>query len=352
MAFRINLWQVTDNRLEEMQLAPLENEQMLEDWITGNPSILGLDMFLIGRQVITGFGGRIDLLGIDRDGDLIIFELKRDKTPRDIIAQTLDYASWVTDLDYDDIDSITKRFLDKDLYTAYAEHFGDDPPEEVNLSHQMVIVASELDEASERIIQYLSSTHGVNINGIFFNYFKKDGATILGRAWLMDPGTVEERAESRKKAPWSGYYYVNVTEGDHRDWDDNSKYGFISAGTDRKYSDPLKKLNPGDRFFAYMRGKGYVGYGEVTRPAVMIKDFVPDNASKSVVELGLKAPKANLYKDNPDMSEWAVGVKWFKTFPRDNAKTFKGVFANQNIVCKLRHPETVEFLKKEFDVGE
>ena len=34
--------------------------------------------------------------------------------------------------------------------------------------------------------------------------------------------------------------------------------------------------------------------------------------------------------------------------PKEKAKTFRGVFANQNIVCKLRHPETVAFLKKGF----
>lgn len=40
--------------------------------------------------------------------------------------------------------------------------------------------------------------------------------------------------------------------------------------------------------------------------------------------------------DSPTLSEWAVAIKWLKAFPREEAKTFKGVFANQNIVCKLR----------------
>jgi hypothetical protein len=37
---------------------------------------------------------------MDRRGDLIILELKKDKTPREITAQILDYASWVKDLFY------------------------------------------------------------------------------------------------------------------------------------------------------------------------------------------------------------------------------------------------------------
>ena len=47
---------------------------------------------MIGRQVDTAFGGRIDLLTIGAGGALSIVEMKRHKTPRDIVAQVLDYA--------------------------------------------------------------------------------------------------------------------------------------------------------------------------------------------------------------------------------------------------------------------
>ena len=52
---------------------------------------------MIGREVETDFGGSIDILCIDAEGDLVIVELKRDRTPREVTAQALDYASWVTD---------------------------------------------------------------------------------------------------------------------------------------------------------------------------------------------------------------------------------------------------------------
>jgi RecB family endonuclease NucS len=47
------------------------------------------------RHSSAPIGGRIDLLCINGDGDIVIVELKRDKTPREITAQALDYASWV-----------------------------------------------------------------------------------------------------------------------------------------------------------------------------------------------------------------------------------------------------------------
>jgi RecB family endonuclease NucS len=49
---------------------------------------------ILGRQVHTEHDGYIDILGLNKDGDLVIVELKRNKTPRDVIAQCLDYASW------------------------------------------------------------------------------------------------------------------------------------------------------------------------------------------------------------------------------------------------------------------
>ena len=166
----------------------------------------------------------------------------------------------------------------------------------------------------------------------------------------MDPEDVQDRAESRKQAPWSGFWFVNVGEGPHRNWDDNVKYGYIGAGQGPKYSDPLKKLKEGDPIFAYMKGLGYVGFGIVREPAKMVKDFVVEGGPKTLLDVPLTAPDAADNRDDPKLSEWAVGVGWKKTFDRNEARYFKGIFANQNIVCKLRHKRTIDFLRTEFEV--
>ena len=50
------------------------------------------------------------------------------------------------------------------------------------------------------------------------------------------------------------------------------------------------------------------------------------------------------------MAEWVVGVRWVRAVPKDQAKEYPGVFANQNIVCKLQDQPTLAFLKTEFHV--
>ncbi len=51
-----------------------------------------------------------------------------------------------------------------------------------------------------------------------------------------------------------------------------------------------------------------------------------------------------------EMAEYVVGVEWKMTVEPAQAKRFKGAFANQNIVCKLRDEATVDFLIEEFNV--
>jgi RecB family endonuclease NucS len=93
----MKLWQVNGKDLQEITREVLNDEQRLEDWVVKDPSILGIDVLLIGRQVTSANQGRIDLLAIDDEANLVVLELKRDKAPREIVAQALDYASWVND---------------------------------------------------------------------------------------------------------------------------------------------------------------------------------------------------------------------------------------------------------------
>ena len=351
MSFRISLWHVEGAELTGLHSKPLDSEDRLETWLANDPSLLGIDILVIGRQVATDHGGRIDLLGLDRDANCVVIELKRGRTPRDVVAQLLDYASWVQNLGFDGVDAICRGYRGKGAAESYAEIFGDSLPDTVNSEHSLFLVASELDDSSERIITYLSETHSVGINAVFFTCFDTPAGEFVGRAWLQDPEDVTERAASKKRSPWLGYWFVNVGEGPHRNWDDNRRHGFIGAGQGAKYSKPLKKLTPGLKLFAYMKGLGYVGFGEVESNAVPIREFTPSGHGQPLLERDLEAPNPSDNVDDIELCEWVVPVRWIKTFPRDQAQTFKGVFANQNIVCKLRDASTVGFLEEKFGIG-
>lgn len=346
----MSLWNVAGKSLEQVSAARLDREERLEDWICANPTMLGMDLAVIGRQVRTESGGRIDILAMDAQANCVILEIKRGRTPREVVAQLLDYGSWVKGLGYHELDQVAQEHQQRSLTSVFEEAFDSTIPETVNTAHNMIVVASHLDDSSERIINYLLEEYGVSINAVFFRFFRKGKTELLGRAWLKDPVETIERSESRKGAPWSGYWFVNACDGEHRNWEDNQKYGYIGAGQGERYSRPLRHLKVGDKIFAYISKRGYVGYGEVTQEAVPITDFVVQESGKAALSLPLKAPHADENKEYPELCEWAVGIKWLRTFQREEAKTFKGAFANQNVVCKLRNSKTIEFLRNAFAV--
>ena len=102
MPIEVGFWRL-GNEVKKLAVAPLPSEKQLEDVISNDISILDPNLLLIGRQVLTSHGKFVDLLAMDADGKLVVIELKRDRTPRDIVAQLLDYGSWVRELVDEDI---------------------------------------------------------------------------------------------------------------------------------------------------------------------------------------------------------------------------------------------------------
>jgi hypothetical protein len=186
----VRLWRIENGLLQEVSKSKLDVEDKLEGWIAKDISIIAPNLLVIGRQVPTDFGGFIDLLGMEENGDIVIIELKRNKTPREITAQVLDYASWVKNLTAVQIQAIANKSIgENDFESAYQKKFNKELPESINEQHKMLIVGSEIDDSSQRIINYLSDTYEVGINACTFNYFKDKNGEFIERTFLIEPST-------------------------------------------------------------------------------------------------------------------------------------------------------------------
>lgn len=278
MPIEVGIWRLGE-KPEKVSMSAIDSELMLEDALAKDLSILSPQLMLIGRQIPTSYGKFIDMLAMDISGNLSIIELKKKRTPREVVAQSLDYASWVQALSYEEIAAIfSEKNSGKKLEEQFDEAFGVSPPEQINQSHELIVVASELDSSTERIINYLSDNYGVPINAVFFRFFRENGHDYLARSWLIDPEEAERKTSKSKvkkgAEPWNGRdFYVSLGEGEHRNWDDCRKYGFVSGGQGKWYSQTLKLLFPGSRVFVNIPKAGYVGVGEVKESAVPVKDF-------------------------------------------------------------------------------
>jgi hypothetical protein len=355
------IWKV-GQKPERLNSSKLDSEKELEEMICNDISILNEQWMLIGRQVMTAYNKSIDLLALDSTGSVIIIELKKYKTPREVVAQALDYASWVQHLDSSAIANVFQKFAHHYLHStgsldqAFLEKFGsrlDD--NDLNSSHQVVIVSSELDSSSERIVQYLSNSN-VPLNVVFFRVFRDGERRYLSRAWFIDPAETQERATSPKiSEPWNGEYYVSFGHKMGRDWEDARKYSFISAGGGRWYSKTLSQLKKDDRIWVNIPKTGYVGVGIVEEPAVKVDEFLvsTDKGDVPLLEAPINEHYHRKWVDNEDRAEYAVRVKWLRSVPTKKAISELGFFGNQNTVCKPTTPKwnyTVERLKAAFGI--
>ena len=364
-----SIWKV-DKKPTKLPLSSLKKENELEEMICQDISILNEQWLPIGRQVATAHGGIIDILAIDESGNLVVVELKKNKTPREVVTQAIDYASWIKTLDSAKISDIYKKYgksinetyesLNEALRNKFSKSFSED---EINNAHQIVVVASELDLSTERIIKYLND-YEIPINTVFFNVFRDGENRYLSRAWLIDPAETQEHANLAKAGdtePWNGEYYVSFGHDMGRHWDDARKYGFIGAGGGRWYSKTLNQLSKGDRVWVNIPQTGYVGVGIVEEPAVMAKDFkvTTENGELPITEAPLKLDEKTKedylkkFADDEEKAEYFVRVKWQCSFPIRQAVSELGFFGNQNSVCKPRSSKwlfTVDTLKKKWDI--
>ena len=358
MPIKHAIWKVGDQPVS-LTLSALPSEQLLEDMIVRAPEILSGQWMLIGRQEQTGQGGRIDLLAIAPDASLVLIELKRDRTPREIVAQALDYASWVEALTADRIAQIYQRFSKGgSLNVAFKQHFGVELDEEaLNQSHQIILVASALDDSTERIITYLNA-RDIAINAIFFQVFQHGAEKLLSRAWLIDPGETQANvatASTRngEKEPWNGEFYVSFGDPSTRSWDEARKHGFISAGGGSWYSQTLKLLSTGDRVWVKIPKTGYVGVGRVTEGVQSVNDFklrLPEG-DRPALEVLKHADHYRRRASDPERAEYFVRVEWLDTVSEGEAVDEIGLFGNQNTVCQPTTPKwrhTVDRLKTAF----
>jgi hypothetical protein len=354
MPIKFGLWRVDGDDARLVPSAVIGSEQRLESIIERRIDILGLgDLMQIGRQVITDFGKRVDLLALNAQGDVYVLELKRDRTPREVVAQALEYGFWVQQLSFEAIAELyEKHHAGADFDSAFTDHFNADLPEALNTAHQLVVIAAGMDASTKQIVDYLRD-FGVPINVLFFDYLDDDGREYLSRSWLADPEAAPGASSSKKQPPWNGIdFFVAVAEDEFRNWEDMRRYGFVSAGHGERYRKAMSNLFEGARVWPYIPGTGYVGVGTVTHPAVRVLDFrvQVDGEEVPILDAPTAASQMGSGAEDVDESEYLARVSWIDTRSRENAIREKGMFANQNVVAKLRQPFTLQRLAEIFDI--
>lgn len=200
----LKIWKVDGNDSQKVSgldtTGEMETENLLEEILTKNPDMLETGLDLVGRQVDTP-GGPLDLLGVDRNGRLVVFELKRGKLNRAAVAQVIDYASQLNAMD---LDSLSQHIAERsgnlgiqkidDFKEWYNNNYPSDDLDSL-MPPSIVLVGLGVDETTERMVNYLAKL-GQKVSLLTFQGFKQGIDTLLTRHMEVDdsPGPLSPKS--------------------------------------------------------------------------------------------------------------------------------------------------------------
>ena len=205
----VKLWAIDGSQVEDLKPAgQAETEKLLEDSLVNSPDMLLEDLILVGRQTPTE-GGPLDLLGVDGDGRLVVFELKRGTLTREAVAQVIDYASYLDGMDLDELaNHISARSgrggIDKieDFQDWYSRNFEDLELDSLT-PVRMFLVGLGVDNITERMVKFLADNSSMDISLLTYHGFDYGGKLVLAKQVEVDSsddnGSPKMTRSERKK---------------------------------------------------------------------------------------------------------------------------------------------------------
>ncbi|MES2666900.1 MAG: DUF4268 domain-containing protein [Pseudomonadota bacterium] len=182
--FRVDRNQNRLSRLTQKKFGDLalRERDHLQEWLVHQPDALGEELLIIQKE-FDGFDEtreRLDLLALDKQGNLVVIENKLDDSGRDVTWQALKYTAYVSGLNKGQIVEIYQQYLDRYCGGGSAS--------------QRLCEFMEVEELEETV---LNPGNGQRMIFIAANFRREVTATVL---WLLSRGI---RAQCFKVSPYS-----------------------------------------------------------------------------------------------------------------------------------------------------
>jgi len=188
------------------------SEELLEDWLHRGPELLLEEQVLIiGRQARLETGVA-DLIGIDRYGNTVVFEVKIGRSgsgsasEETILSQPQNYAQSLSSYDYEGLNELYQDYQTRlnrgewdvsedsdrggNLLTDFETAFGDSlEPSQFNSTQRMVVTAEEISRRTEQNVRYLLQ-EGLNFQCVEIQAFRSpngdDPETVIASSTVVD----------------------------------------------------------------------------------------------------------------------------------------------------------------------
>lgn len=219
----MEVYRIEEDNLDQLTETEFSTEKKLENYLirAEGAQIGGVDVLYIGQQGSPGEGGIFDLVGVDEEGNVVIIELKRGRSPRDIVAQALEYAAGIRNEGFDQLEHRYQEFVDDEdasLQSKHTEYFsrGDDPlsEREYNAEQRLVLVGTDFSKLSLDMADFLRE-HDIDVICVTYSSFTSDGEGLqlltteaVRRPLAEEPSSISGGEQSSWKST------VDILDGD------------------------------------------------------------------------------------------------------------------------------------------
>lgn len=197
-----------------------------------------------------------DLMAIDKNGDLFIFELKAWESQDINLLQVLRYGQIFGQNSYADLNELYLKFFPSSngLLNDLKEKFSVDLKEsDINQRQEFILITNGLDFKTRAAIQYWSE-QGINISSWIYKIYQTSSQPLLDfETFRKSPNPYEDIDE--------GYYILNTNiqagEDDEKDMLENEK----AAAYFEPWKFKIEQIDKGDKVFLYRSGIGIIAKG-------------------------------------------------------------------------------------------
>ena len=257
MLFRLNL---TKNEIDIVSRVRLKdfgwNEKKLQNLLFQN-----LDRVIQEEELLLIMQSRQwqeepDLMAIDENGDLWIFELKAWESQQSNILQALRYGQKYGQYNYDDLDEIYSKFAEEKLMEAHKKRFLDKniTTEQFNRHQHFVIITNGLDIQTREAIIFWRE-RGLDVRSWIYRIYQTKNKELYleFNTFRMKDDPFEDIEE--------GYFIVNTNFSNNKKDDRDMLKEKKAAAFFDPWKKLIKRIQPGDRVFLYRSGTGIVARG-------------------------------------------------------------------------------------------
>lgn len=193
--------------------AGLKERQHLQEWVLAHPTMLGADVKIVTSEFGRWVGStgverdRLDVLGLDREGRLVVVELKRDKASDTVEMQALKYAALASRFTVDTLAEVHAEYLTRlraapvpseDALTELEAWAALD--EETLRLPRLILMATEFPPTVTATVVFLHQQLALDIRLLAFQAYRTDNDVLLTVSQHYPPPDIEIVAPEARRA--------------------------------------------------------------------------------------------------------------------------------------------------------